>query len=86
MGKVDFGSLVDGVDDPVFGEPRSGDRAERSIIAFASAEQQLVILGALLIDSENANVTGMVVPASVDAARKLEQQCTQIGLLGSKPF
>ena len=44
----------------------------------AAAEQQLVVLGALAVDAEDADVAGVVVAAGVDAARDLELQLAQI--------
>ena len=53
---------------------------EADILRARSAEQQLVILGALLVDAQDADVAGMMMAAGVDAAADLELQLAEVAL------
>src|SRR3569623_2111704 len=78
--EIDVGHLFDRVDDAVLVEAGAGDAAEAGILRARAAEQQLVVLGALTIDAEDASVAGMVMAAGVDAAADLELQLAQFAL------
>src|SRR3569833_2807165 len=78
--EIDVGHLFDRIDDAVLVEAGAGDAAESGILRTRAAEQQLVILGALTIDAEDADVAGMVMAAGVDAAADLELQLAQFAL------
>src|SRR3546814_8412577 len=45
-----------------------------------TAEQQLIIFGALAVDAEDADLAGMMVAAGVDAARDLDLELTDVEL------
>src|SRR5690606_9357893 len=60
------------------------DLAERSVGALAAAEKQLVVLQPLLVDAEDADMAGMVMPAGVDAPRNLELQFADLALPSGK--
>src|SRR5205814_8194623 len=66
------------VDDTVFAKAGADDLGEAGILGRRSAERELVILLALLIDAQYANVPGMMMAAGVDAARYLHLQFAQI--------
>jgi hypothetical protein len=63
-------------------EARPHDLADRDIFRSRSAERDLVIFDALLVDAEDADMPGMVMPAGVDAAGDLELQFANIALAG----
>ena len=86
VGKVDLGGLFNCVDNPVLGEPGSGNRTKRGIVAFAPAKQQLVVFQPLFVDAKNPDVAGVMVPASVDAARNLELELTEFGAARREPL
>src|SRR6218665_753426 len=78
--QIEVRRLFDRVDDAVFGEAGAGDRAERHILRARAAERQLVILDALTIDTEDADMAGMVVATGIDAAADLELELAEFAL------
>src|SRR5680860_314736 len=81
-------AVVDiGVDDGVDGlrhgfgaEAGPDDGADRGAILRVAAKRDLVELGAFLVDAENADIAGMVMTASVDAAGHVEPQLADLFL------
>src|SRR5690606_22358181 len=71
---------LDCIDDAVFIEAGAGDLGLAGCLVARTAEQELVVLGALTVDAENADVAGVVVTAGVDAAADLDLQLTEIAL------
>src|SRR5262245_50446943 len=60
--------LDDGVDRLRHGfgaEARADDRADRSIVLRVAAERNLIELSAFLIDTENADIAGVVMPQAL---------------------
>src|SRR5690348_5119827 len=53
---------------------RSDDAAQRRLGVVAAADRDLVRFGAVLFETEDADVADMVMAASVDAARNLDLQ------------
>src|SRR3546814_919428 len=70
----------DRIDDAVLVEAGAGDLGLRRILRARSAEQELVILGALAVDAQDADVPRVVVAAGVDAARDLDLQFAEVEL------
>src|SRR5690606_5813536 len=70
----------DSIDNPFLVETGAGDLGLRRVLVARTAEQQLVVLLALTVDAEDADVARMVVAAGVDAARNLELELADIGL------
>src|SRR6185437_4699401 len=70
----------DGIDDLVLAESRPHDLAHARIFRARSAELDLVEFDALLVDAENADVTGMMMPAGIDAAAHLDLDLTEVVL------
>src|SRR5262245_21409533 len=54
------------------------DVAERGVLVGAAAERDLVELGAVLVDAEDADVPDVVVPAGIDAAGDLDLQLADV--------
>src|SRR5690606_36702518 len=54
------------------GKRRADDVAEVGVIALATADRDLVPLGAALVDAEDADVADVMVPAGVHAAGDVE--------------
>src|SRR6218665_1447578 len=75
--QIDVGGLFYGIDDAVLAEAGAGDLAQRRIRAFGTAQQQLEVLHTSPIDTQHADMAGVVMPAGVDAARNLELQFAQ---------
>src|SRR6185503_20602797 len=65
---------VDGVRHGFRPEAGADDGADRGVVLGAAAERDLIELGAFLVDAENTDIAGMVVPAGIDAARHIEAQ------------
>ena len=61
---------LDRVDDAVLVEAGAGDLGLRGLLVARAAEQELVILAALPVDAEDADVARVVVAAGVDAAAR----------------
>src|SRR4249920_143215 len=72
VGKIGRDDGVDGIRHGFGPEARADDGADRGVVLRAAAERNLVELGAFLVDAENANIAGMVMPAGVDAAGHVE--------------
>jgi hypothetical protein len=56
------------------------DIADGGLLGAIAADTDLVELGALLLDAENANVAGVMVAAGIDAARNLYLQIANLAL------
>src|SRR3546814_8795474 len=67
---IAFDGAFDRIDDPGFVEAGAGDLGLRGVFGTRTAEQQLVIFGALAVDAKDADLAGMMVAAGVDADRK----------------
>src|SRR3569832_1969820 len=50
------------------GERRSDDLADRAVLALGSANRNLIPLGAILGDAENADAADMMMAAGIDAS------------------
>src|SRR3990170_485875 len=71
------GGVDDGVDrlrHRLGTEARADDGADGSVVLGVAAERDLVKLGAFLVDAQDADIAGMVMAASVDAARHIEPE------------
>src|SRR5579872_4746363 len=66
--------------DLVFAEARPHDVADAGIFGAGAAELELVILDALLVDAQDADVAGVMVAAGVDAARDLDLELADVVL------
>jgi len=71
---------LDRVDDAVLVEAGTGDLGLRGVLVAGAAEQELIVLRALPVDAEDADVTGVVVPAGVDAARDVDEALADVEL------
>src|SRR5262245_38254340 len=63
-------------------ERRTHDIADRGVLVGTAAEGDLVELGAMLVDAEDADVADMVVAPGIDAAGDLELQLADVEQLG----
>src|SRR5262245_25278010 len=59
-------------------EGRAHDVAERGVLVGAAAERDLIELGAVLVDAEDADVADMVLAAGIDAAGDLDLQLADV--------
>src|SRR5690606_3376653 len=62
------------IDHAVLVEAGAGDFGLRGVLVARSAEQELVVLLALPVDAEDADMAGVMVAAGVDAAADLDLQ------------
>src|SRR5258705_2906281 len=67
--KVGLDYLLDGVGDLFGREAWAQDVADLGIVLGAAAKRDLVVLRTLLVDAEDADVAGVMMPAGIDAAR-----------------
>src|SRR6476659_7045862 len=72
VGKIGRDDGVDGIRHGFGPEARADDGADRGVVLRAAAERNLVEFCDFLVDAENANIAGMVMPAGVDAAGHVE--------------
>src|SRR4029077_15205374 len=72
VGKIGGDDGVDGIRHGFGPEAGADDGADLGVVLRAAAERNLVELGAFLVDAENADIAGMVMPAGVDAAGHVE--------------
>src|SRR3546814_9040933 len=77
---IAFDGAFDRIDDPGFVEAGAGDLGLRGVFGTRTAEQQLVIFGALAVDAKDADLAGMMVAAGVDAARDLDLELANVEL------
>src|SRR3546814_5671773 len=75
---IAFDGAFDRIDDPGFVEAGAGDLGLRGVFGTRTAEQQLVIFGALAVDAKDADLAGMMVAAGVDAARRSEEHTSEL--------
>src|SRR5690606_17332337 len=80
MAAVAFDRALDRIDHAVLVETGARDLGLRRIFRPRSAKQQLVILSAFAIDTEDTDVSCMVVTARVDAARDLDLELAKVAL------
>src|SRR5205085_10193709 len=71
---------LDGIDDAVLVEAGAGDLGLADVFGAGAAEQQLIVLDALAVDAEDADVAGVVVAAGLDAARDLDLELAHVEL------
>ena len=71
---------LDGVGDLVRAEAAADDLADRGVLVAGAAKRDLVELGALLLDAEDADMADMVMAAGIDAAGDLELQLADLAL------
>jgi hypothetical protein len=71
---------LDGINRAILVKARPGDLADRDILRTRPAERELVIFDAFLVDAEDADMPGMVMPAGVDAAGDLELEFANVAL------
>src|SRR5690606_32039353 len=83
LAQIDVGRLLDRVDNAILVEAGAGDLGEAGIFRARSAEQELVVLRALPVDAENADMAGMVVPAGIDAAGDFDLQFAQLARIAA---
>src|SRR5690349_20227399 len=60
------------------GEGGADDLAKRGFVALRAADRHLIPLRSVLVDAENADVTDVVVPARVHAARNVEVELADV--------
>src|SRR3546814_15992742 len=77
---IAFDGAFDRIDDPGFVEAGAGDLGLRGVFGTRTAEQQLVIFGALPADARDADLAGMMVAACVVAARNLGLELAHVEL------
>src|SRR3546814_9278766 len=77
---VDVGRFLDGIDNAVFIEAGPNDLGQACVFRSCSAEEELIIFGSFAVHAQNADVSGMMMTAGVDAAGNLELQLTHIPL------
>ena len=80
MREIGVDDRLDGVGDLVRAEAAADDLADRGVLVGRAAERDLIELGALLLDAENADMADMVVAAGVDAAGNLQLQLADVAL------
>ena len=71
---------LDRVGDLVRAEAASDNLADRGVLVAGAAEGDLVEFGALLLDTEDADMADMVMAASIDAAGDFQLQLTDVAL------
>src|SRR5215470_7767849 len=74
VGEVGGNDGVDGIRHGFSPEAGADDGTDRSIILGATAKRNLIELGALLIDAEDADIARVMMAAGIDAARHIEAQ------------
>src|SRR6478752_10759566 len=72
VGKIGGDDGIDGLRHGLGPEAGANDGADLGVVLWAAAERNLVELGAFLVDAQNADIAGMMVPAGVDAAGHVE--------------
>src|SRR5262245_27503916 len=75
---VGGGDVLDHVGNLGIGHRRTEDRAELGALVGAAADRDLVILLAVLLDAEDADVADVMVPAGIDAAGDVDVQRPKI--------
>src|SRR3546814_15210511 len=71
---------LDRVDDAVLVEAGAGDLGLRRVLRARSAEQELVIFGALAVEAQDTDVPRVVVATGVDAAGNLDLEFAAVRL------
>src|SRR3954453_14076647 len=66
--EIGVDDLLDGIGDFFRREAPADDLADRSVLVGRTAQCHLVEFGALLLDTEDADMADMVVAAGIDAA------------------
>src|ERR1051325_2912814 len=74
----------DGVGDLVGVEGRPQDLADAGVFGAGATQLKLVEFHAFLVDAENADVTGMMMAASIDAAGNLDLELADLALARGK--
>src|SRR5680860_238524 len=74
LGEIGVDDGVDCLRHRLGAEAGADDRADGGIVLGVAAERDLVKLGAFLVDAQDADIAGMVMAASVDAARHIKPQ------------
>src|SRR5690606_10734627 len=77
---VAFDRALDRIDDARLVEAGAGDLGLAHVFGTRAAQKQLVVLGALSVDAEDADVARMVVAAGIDAAADLDLQLAEVAL------
>src|SRR5207247_6060095 len=72
--EIGRGDVLDHIGDLAIGNGGTEDRAELGVLAGAAADRHLIILLAVLLDAENADVTDVMMAAGVDAAGNVDVQ------------
>src|SRR5581483_8948134 len=76
--QIDVHDGLDGIRDLVDRESRSHDLADRRIVLGRAAEGDLVKFLALLIDTKDADIAGVVMAAGIDAAGDVEPELADL--------
>jgi len=64
---VDLNNRLDRIDDIVIGKARTDDLPDGGVFGSASAKCYLIELLTFTVDTENADMAGVMVPAGIDA-------------------
>src|SRR5262245_16396448 len=76
VGEIGFNDSVDRFRHGFGAEARTNDGADGRGVLRIAAERDLVEFGDFLVDTEHADIAGMVMAAGVDAARQVQPQRT----------
>src|SRR5581483_2704788 len=74
LGDIGADNGVDRLRNGLGAEAGADDGADRGIVLWRAAERDLVKLGALLVDAQDADIARVVMAAGVDAARHVEPE------------
>src|SRR6185503_10687745 len=78
--EIEIHHSLHSVGDFMGGEARAHDLADAGVFRTRAAQQELVIFHAFLIDTQNADMAGVMMAAGIDAAGNLEFELADIML------